>query len=182
MDKETQWLRLVAERHDEWVKMVHSFGEYTYAEDIVQEMYIALLKYTNSDKIIENGVVSRGYVFFTIRSLYYQFYNKTKKISKVSLDDEVLRHQIVYSDNVEENEAFHKICLMVDDISDSWGWYDRKLWKLYSQTDMSMRKLAKETNISWVSIYNSLKHLKQELKDKLSEDYKDYKNKDYERI
>ena len=45
-----------------------------------------------------------------------------------------------------------------------------------------MRKLAAETKISWVSIYNSLKHLKQDLRDKLQEDYLDYKNKDYDRI
>jgi len=72
--------------------------------------------------------------------------------------------------------------LLVDEVADTWGWYDRKLWKLYSQTDMSMRKLAAETNISWVSIYNSLKHLKEDLKDKLGEDFANFKNQDYDRI
>jgi hypothetical protein len=56
------------------------------------------------------------------------------------------------------------------------------MWKLYSQTDMSIRKLAAETTISWVSIFNTLKNLKQDLKDKLQEDYIDLKNEDYERI
>ena len=71
---------------------------------------------------------------------------------------------------------------MEDEVAEEWHWYDKKMWKLYSQTDMSIRKLASETNISWVSIFNTLKNLKQEIKDKLEEDYIDYKNKDYDRI
>ena len=179
---DTTWLRKVAERHQEWIKIVHSFGEYTYAEDLVQEMYLILLKYTTPEKIIKDGVVSRGYVYFTLRSLYYQYYNKKKKVTKVSLDDEELSIQIPDFDHIEEHEAFHKICLLVDEVADGWGWYDRKLWKLYSQTDMSMRKIASETNISWVSIYNSLKHLKEDLRNKLGEDFADFKNQDYDRI
>ena len=180
MGKTYEWLELVAKQHDDWVGIVRSFGEYKYHEDLVQEAYLALIKYAKPENIIKNGKVSRGYMFFTLRSLYYQYYNKKKKIGVVRLDDDDNYLQIPYNDNIEENEAFHKICVMVDDVADEWGWYDRKLWKLYSQTDMSMRKLASETKISWVSIYNSLKHLKKDLRDKLYEDYEDYKNKNFD--
>ena len=182
MDTEREWLKKVAERHTEWIKIVHSFGEYSFAEDLVQEMYLTLLKYTTADKIIINGVVSRGYIYFTIRSLYYQYYNKKKRIKKVSIDDDDLSLQLPYEDTLEEQEAFHRICILVDEVADDWSWYERKLWKLYSQTDMSMRKLASETNISWVSIYNTLKHLKADLRNKLYEDVEDYKNGNYDRI
>ena len=47
---------------------------------------------------------------------------------------------------------------------------------------MSIRKIAKETNISWVSIFNTLKKCKIDLKHKFGEDYMDFLNKDYERI
>ena len=47
---------------------------------------------------------------------------------------------------------------------------------------MSMRKLASETKISWVSIYNSLKHLKKDIREKLDEDWQDFKNKDYDKL
>lgn len=177
-----KWLELVARQHRDWVAIVHSFGEYRYAEDIVQEMYFVLIKYANEEKVIRNGKVSRGYIFFTLRSLFYQYYNKKKKVGFVRIDDEETHVQLPHQDNIEENQAFHKICELVDEVAEEWSWYDRKLWKLYSQTDMSMRKLAEETTISWVSIYNSLKHLKQDLRDKLEEDYIDFKNKDYERI
>lgn len=176
------WLRQVAKQHSDWVAIVRSFGEYTYAEDLVQEAYLALIKYANEEKLIKNGKVSRGYMFFTLRSLYYQYYNKKKRIDKVSLDDDENYIQVPYEDNIEENEAFHKICNLVDNVSDEWSWYDRKLWKLYSRTDMSMRKLASETKISWVSIYNTLKHLKKDIREKLDEDWQDYKNKDYDKL
>ena len=182
MAEEYKWLKIVAKQHDDWITIVKSFGEYNYAEDIVQEAYICLIKYATPEKIIKGDKASRVYMFFTLRSLYYQYYNKKKKVKKVRIDDDENYLQIPQEDNIDENEAFNSICELVDGVADEWNWYDRKLWKLYSQTDMSMRKLAAETKISWVSIYNSLKHLKQDLKDKLQEDYLDYKNEDYERI
>lgn len=182
MGHSLQWLEKVAERHKEWVQIVRSFGENSYAEDLVQEMYIVLSKYTNEEKIIKNGVVSRGYIYFTLRSLYYSLYNNKKKLPKVSIDDEESFFQLEDSNNLEEQIAFHKICKMIDDLSNDWHWYDRKLFHLYRDTDKSIRKIADETNISWVSIFNTLKNLKQEVRERLAEDYLDYKNKDYDRI
>lgn len=176
------WLSIVASQHQEWIKIVNSFGVYDEAQDVVQESYLALYKYSDPDRIIKNGKVSRGYMYFTLKSLTFQLYNKKKKIKKISLDDQENIIQLPAHDNIEENEAFHKICLLVDEVVDDWHWYDKKLFKLYSQTDMSIRKLAAETKISWVSIFNTLKNLKLELKDKLQEDYEDFKQQDWERI
>ena len=63
MDKSAEWLEVVAKHHNKWIKIVNSFGEYNYASDIVQEMYIALYKYTTPEKIIHNGKLSEGYIF-----------------------------------------------------------------------------------------------------------------------
>ena len=71
---------------------------------------------------------------------------------------------------------------MIDDHIDEWRWYEKKLFTLYRDSDLSIRGIAKETNISWVSIFNTLKNAKHELKEKFQEDYDDLKNKDYERI
>jgi DNA-directed RNA polymerase specialized sigma24 family protein len=181
MDR-AEWLSIVAEQHDEWVRIVKSFGERNFAEDIVMESYIALTKYAKPEQIIKNGKVSRGYMYFTLRSLFYQYYNKKKKYKKIRLDDHEQTWQLQHEDNIEEQQAYHKICTMIDEVSEDWHWYDKKMWKLYSQTDMSIRKLAEETNISWVSIFNTLKNLKQDIKNKIQEDWDDLKNEDYERI
>lgn len=182
LDRDLDWLTIVAKRHKYWVSIVRSLVGDFYCEDIVQEAYIALTKYSDPDKIIKNGKVSEGYMFFTLRSLAYQFYNKKKKVTIISLDREENFLDLPSKDNIEENEAFHKICLLVDEVAKDWHWYDKKIWKLYSQTDMSIRKLASETKISWVSIFNTLKNLKLDIKNKIEENYEDYKNGDWERI
>ena len=60
---------------------------------------------------------------------------------------------------------------------DSWYWYDRKMFELYYRTDMSMRDISSETNITLSSIFNTLSNVKAQIRQKLEEDYKEYKNK-----
>jgi DNA-directed RNA polymerase specialized sigma24 family protein len=175
-----KWLEQVAKHHKEWVEVIYKLGEFDYAEDIVQESYIALMKYANSEKLIDvNGDVRKGYMFFTLRSLYYQFYNKKKKINKVSFDG---CWELFDDSNVEEHKAYNDICLMIDEEIDNWHWYDRKLFKLYRDTDMSMRNIAAETNISLISIFHSIKNYKEILKNKFENDYQDYITNDYTNI
>ena len=56
MGKEVKWLAKVAERHSEWISIVNSFGEYDFAEDIVQECYLTLYKYADEEKIIKTAL------------------------------------------------------------------------------------------------------------------------------
>ena len=187
MDREKRiigldWLNIVASQHEDWIKIVNGFGEFNYAEDIVQEAYIRLIKYAKPYNIIKNNKVSRGYMFFTLRSLYFQYYHSKRKIQKISIDDEENFLQIADETNLEEHEAFNRVCTLIDEVAEDWTWYDRKLFKLYRDTDLSIRKIATETNISWVSIFNTLKNCKTDVQSKLGETYEDYKNEDYDRI
>jgi len=182
MDNSAGWLEIIAKDHDKWVKIVQSIGVKDYAEDIVHEAYLALHKYTTPEKIIHDGKVSEGYMYFTLKTITFQYYNSKKKIQKISLEDDDRIIQLVDEDNVEENEAYHKICQLIDQEMESWSWYNRKLTELYRDTDMSIRKIASETNISFVSIFNTLKNCKNELKEKFQEDWIDFQNKDFDKI
>ena len=182
MDKPAEWLKIVAKDHEKWIKVVQSFGEYDFCEDIVQQSYIALYKYTTPEKIIKNGKVSDGYMYFTLKTILMQYYNQKNKIVKVRIDDKENLLQLVDEDNIEENQAFHKICKLVDEEMETWTWYNRKLTELYRDTDMSIRKIAEETNISFVSIFNTLKKCKNQIKNKLHEEFEDYKNGEFQRI
>jgi len=174
---DNSWLAKVAEHHNEWIKIIHSFGEYDYAQDLVQETYITLWKYASAEKIIDvNGNVRKGYVYFTLKSLYYQYYNKKKKITKVPIDG---CWELFDDSNVEEHKAYNDICMLIDDELENWHWYDRKLFKLYRDTDMSMRDIAGETNISLISIFHSIKNYKEILNTKFQKDYQDYINNDF---
>jgi DNA-directed RNA polymerase specialized sigma24 family protein len=175
-----KWLEKVAQHHKEWVEIIHKFGEYDYAEDIVQETYIALYKYANAEKIIDvQGNVRKGYVFFTLKSLFFQFYNKKMKVTKVPIDD---CWDLFDDSNVEEHKAYNDICLLIDEEIKNWNDYDMLLFKLYRDKDLSMREIAKGTNISLISIFNSLKNHKAILKQKFQKQYEDYINNDYNQI
>ena len=175
-----QWLAKVAQYHNDWVKVIQTFGEYDYAEDIVQESYIALWKYADADKLIDaNGEVRKGYMYFTLRSLFYQYYNKKKKINKVSFDG---CWELFDDSNIEEHKAYNDICMLIDEEIKNWSDYDRKLFKLYRDSGMSMRDIAKGTTISLISIFHSIKNYKEKLRDKFQNDYTDYIENDYNSI
>ena len=107
------WLEQVAKHHKEWIEIIHKFGEYDYAEDIVQESYIALIKYADASKLIDsNGKVRKGYMFFTLKSLFFQFYNKKMKITKVPIDG---CWELFDDSNIEEHKAYNDICMLIDD-------------------------------------------------------------------
>jgi DNA-directed RNA polymerase specialized sigma24 family protein len=172
-----QWLAKVAVYHKDWIKVVQSFGEYDYAEDIVQESYIALHKYADESKLLDvNGEVRKGYMYFTLRSLYYQYYNKKKKVNKVDVDG---CWELFDDSNIEEHKAYNEICLLIDDEIKNWKWYDKKLFLLYRDTDMSMRDIASETTISLISIFHSIKNYKEILRNKFQKQYDEYKNEDF---
>lgn len=177
---DNSWLEKVARHHNEWIKIIHSFGEYDYAQDLVQETYIALWKYASAEKIIDvNGNVRKGYIYFTLKSLYYQYYNKKKKITKVPIDG---CWELFDDSNIEEHKAYNDICMLIDDEIENWSWYDRKLFKLYRDNDLSMRDISKETTISLISIFHSIKNYKIILKEKFQKDYTDYIENDYNQI
>jgi len=64
----------------------------------------------------------------------------------------------------------------------NWHWYDKKIYELYRDSDLTIRAMAKETNISTTNIFYTLKKGKQIMHDKFSEDYEDFKNGDYDLI
>jgi predicted DNA-binding protein YlxM (UPF0122 family) len=172
-----KWLEKVAEHHKEWVEIIHKFGEYDWAEDIVQESYIALIKYADATKLIDaNGNVRKGYVFFTLKSLYYQFYNKKQKVTKVQIDG---CWELFDDSNVEEHKAYNDICMLIDEEIKHWNNYDMLLFKLYRDNDFSMRDIAKGTKISLISIFHSIKNYKIILKEKFQKQYTDYIENDY---
>jgi len=184
MGNDAQWLNDICKHHDKWVSLVKKFNIQDWmAEDIVHEAYLALYKYTKPEKIIHNGKVSDGYMFFTLKTISYQFHNSKNKIQKVSIDDDDTFLQLAFDDSsIEEQEAFHKICKLVDEEMENWSWYNRRLTELYRDTDLSIRGIAGNTNISFVSIFNTLKNCKQQIKNQLYEEWQDYQNGEFERI
>tara|TARA_R110001583_G_scaffold121731_4_gene272912 strand:+ start:1915 stop:2502 length:588 start_codon:yes stop_codon:yes gene_type:complete len=194
--KHEHWLSQVAKYHDLWLQIAENLGAKDYAQDIIQEAYIKLDKYNCKDKILKDNKVSKGYMFFVIRSLFLNYVKAKSKIRKVDLDanhtKENLRmpasdyqricFDLTSEDTLEEERAFGKLCDKMDKELESLHWYDRRIFEIYRDTPLSIRGMSKETQISFVNIFHTLKKVKQVMRDKFQEDYEDYLFGDYERI
>jgi len=185
------WLELVYAQHKTWIQIVHRFGEKNLAEDIVQEAYIALAKYARPDRIFEKnpkGVyqIRRGYMYYTLRSLYLQYYNKKKKVKKIHIDDEFtfLQLEDETDKHLQDQNAYYKLCLQIAELEQTWTQQEKNIYRLstHPKHNYSLREIARRKNMSWVSVHNILKNLKEQIKQKLKEDYEDYKNGDYEHL
>ncbi len=186
-------IELLSKYHKLWISMGLSMGIPSHiVEDFVQEMYLRLNKYVkNPDKIMYNEKdVNKFYVYITIKNLYNDYLKQRNKHKMVRIDDIEVSYEIVepttelqLESEIKKQKAEEKIIDMIHKEVGSWDrWYDQKLFKIYYETDISMRKLSKETNISVTSIFNSCKNYKQILTTKFSEDFQDYLNGDFHLI
>lgn len=174
---ESKWLSKVAKHHKEYVNIVRSWGEFDYAEDIVQETYLKLLRYTTEDKIVQNGKVSKTYVWYALRSVYIEYLRSRNRIEKVELTN-----VLEYEDTHESEKAYGFVLDRVEREMDSWEWFDVMMFKLYLTSNDSMRDIAKKTNISLRTVFTTIKRCKELLKENVGEDWEDFINGDYERI
>lgn len=163
-------MKIITDNYQDWIDLSRSFVGDELAADVVQEAYLKVSQY--------NKEINRSYMYLTIRSISYDILKLKSKINKENIED------YHFEDTIEDEkkQAYNKIICKMEDIISSWHWYDAMLFRLYKDTPRSLRTISKETDISLVSIFNTIKKCKKILKEKLQEDYEDYNNEDYELI
>jgi hypothetical protein len=135
-------------RHKHWIKMVEGFGEKNYAEDIVQEAYIK----------VYGKQINEAYFYFTLRSLTMDLHRK--KVEKVEITEDV--EFLLKEDNYQE-ELLEFIKPYMDYIN-TWDWYDKKMYLIYINSKISMRKMAKESGIPLMNIFQTIQRCKLKIK------------------
>ena len=146
-----QDITILTDKHKHWVKIVEGFGEKNYAQDVVQEAYIKVLK-MNKD-------INYAYFYYTLRSLTMDLHSK--KVTKVEIT-----RDIEYSLREDEsNDIAEELAQPYLEFIDTWHWYDKMLFMLWVNNKISMRKIARETKINFTSVYNTIKKCKQRLKE-----------------
>lgn len=186
-------LNILSKRHNEWIKMAKSFNlSDNDANEIVQEMYLRLYDYTkNVEKIMYNkNEINTFYIYITLRNLFYSKFtnygkSRNKKMLLFSDIDEHNFSNLInktiedyeeYNENIKKKINLDELCDKIDSIIEGWYWYDKKLTKLYFNTNMSMRDISKETKISLSSIFNTLTNAKERIRNKTKQEYKKYKS------
>ena len=149
----------LVDKHKHWISVVKRFGEVTYAEDIVQEAYIKIID-SNKD-------VNFAYFYFTLRSLTMNLHNK--KVVKVEITKDI---EYLLVDSGEDDIVLELAKPYLDYIQ-TWEDYERMLFMVYVNKGVSMRKMARESGISFTSIYNTIKNCKLKLIKWQKEKHKD---------
>ena len=167
-------LNKLAQQHSEWVSMVRSMGcRDDLAEDFVQEMYLKLHKYINDPAKIfyRENEINTYYVYVTLKRLYLDYLKENAKWTR--LDEPYESYSM--SDGSEAEYALRDALNAIDKEFEDWHWYDKKMLLLYLETDMSMREISKQTNISLSTIHTTIKNGKERLKANCRSSYEAWK-------
>lgn len=139
----------LVKKHKEWVSIAYYFCKNIYdAEDLIQDLY---LKLADSNKNINFNSM-----FFIIKNMYIDNYRKKKNLPiKVELNDNLCNFEEYdyESDNLKELAL-----LKVKELP----FFERELLEV-STKEISQRELARQTDISFIVINQTIKKTKKQL-------------------
>tara|TARA_R110002020_G_scaffold199798_1_gene401698 strand:+ start:6163 stop:6642 length:480 start_codon:yes stop_codon:yes gene_type:complete len=148
------------DRHTKWLDITRSFGglRETEVQDIVQELYVLLIRNTKKGVDFSYGEdINYYYCFRILRGLYVDLMRKKLKYTFTDLEG------IQISDTNEVNyvEAYEKIQVALKQIF----WYDRTVYEIIERQGISISELSRKTDISYYSLYNTYTKVKSKLKE-----------------
>jgi DNA-directed RNA polymerase specialized sigma24 family protein len=178
-------IELLSVHHSDFIDAAKSlagnnFKVRNYAEDYVQEAYIKLLRYDDLyDKIVDGEKASKGYMFFTLRSIIF---NDLKKVREPKYNHVGDQYDMDYCFEIIDEgidpsiEAIESLETKMYEVlkESSEDWFDYELFRKYLKTGKSFRVLAEESGLGIQTIYLSIKKSKLIIADKLYEDYVNY--------
>ena len=151
-----------------------SFGaDRDTAQDLVQDMYLRMYKYVdNPERIMYNeDEVNTYFVFVVLRNLYIT----SQKANKYDLTDMAELDGEIEDPNYDMEQAHDNLLTELWEEVESWHWYDTKLFKLYHNTDMTIKRISEETKISERSIWNTLDNGRKRIQANRKEAYEAWK-------
>jgi len=158
-DHQQTWLLIAA-------RLLYKDDEQT-TQDIVQDMYIRVYDYIIEGKLQPNNVIINNKPHFglikiiILRIIQHQANNE----NRLPKDDNCVLNNIVQ----DEVENIEEITTRIEEILQDMHWFDRKLFNLYVKKFNSVRKLSKETKLGHVTVYNTIKKCRNNIKKKLNE-------------
>ena len=151
-------VEIAYERHDKWLEIVKSFGgiKETEAEDLVQTMYLLLIKNTQKGIDFSYGDdINYYYCYKLLKGVYIDLVRKKAKVKLVELEG----LEISENDHTNYQEVYEKIQSVLKDMY----WYDAKVYDII-ESGTSISELSRKSDISYYSLYNTYNKVKQKLK------------------
>lgn len=192
MSSQSKAIELLYEYHDEFISAAHAiFGNSwevkSYAEDLVQDTYIYLMKYDDLyDKVVVDGRATRGYFFFTLRHLIARHLDRNVKRNsyienygdRLETDEELLAIELDDSEPPETYEQFRSTMLeflKIQLVNDK-DWFHLRIFEKYLDSGLTYEELADSIGIGTQTVYKSVKKCKDILQDGFYLDYKEFLN------
>jgi len=126
------------------------------SQDIVQDLFEKLLimqeKEGSINRITYKGQINMVYLFNAIKNRVINNRRYHKKFIDTDFIPERTGNETSFI-SIEINNRLHRL-----------GPYYHKLYSAYIEDDISMRELAKKTDISLTTIFHSVQHIKVNLK------------------
>lgn len=155
-------VELAYDKHNQWVDIVQTFGGLNReeCEDVVQTMYILLIKNTKKGiDYLYKDEINYYYVFKLLRGLYVDLIRKKSKVKLISLEN---IEPVTEIDHNNYDEIYNKLQEILKDMY----WYDKKVYEII-EDGTNISELSRKSKISYYSLYNTYKKVKQKLKDNL---------------
>ena len=166
----------VSKRWDEFYAMAMSICKNEeLSGDLVQMMFVKLLDIERK----EGGLSRITYkdeinTYFCYRILFTLFLDYKRQKNRhdnifVNIDDVKDSIDLEYDPNESleaEVDYYERQSELLEEVdATELHWYDAQLLKEYGTSDKSLRQLAKETGISTMSIFNTIKNARQQIKE-----------------
>jgi len=179
-------LELLATKHDDWVRialrMTYDIDE---ARDLVQDMYIRLDRLGKTkEQIMFKDTVNRYFVWTVLFNMF-KVSRRTKVHKKLDACEYTGNEDIEldeYDINEEHYTSTEVLGRRIKEATEGWSPYDKQLFSLYYIQGQSLRQISRGANIGLSAIHNGVKNIREELRNRLSEDLMDYFNGDYDKI
>lgn len=177
--------KLITKTYDKLYNVALQVSNEKDAKELLHECLLVLLEYKEkgkADKLKELN--TKSILFFVSRimvnmyhsntSRYYYKYRKFYKHIVIGKDRDSINADKFIFNNKEGKEMIEKKLEFIDRTLNTLYWYDRELFKLYyfGEKDgrrYSLTSLAKKTGISRNSIFNTIKNVKETIKNKLKD-------------
>jgi hypothetical protein len=113
----------------------------------------------NEGKDISYGDdINHFYVFRTLTTIFLDYKRREKKIGDFDFDEYDVEDEV----EVEYQKKYEKL---MDEL-DKLYWYDKNVYEII-EGGVSIKALSRKTNISYYSLYNTYKKVKNYLKSKI---------------
>ena len=160
---------------DEYVGFANTFlKDYDLAQDVVQDVFLQIIT-SNSNHLlwIDTQGSSKSYIkkIIAVRCLSKksQLYKKNIEYNKNKVTVELYELENILYRKTNESSDYNKVKyeLVLKTIS-TFDEYDRSLFLLYYESNLTYDELSKELDIPKISIYNTIRKVKKKTKEKLN--------------